>query len=167
MEQTARLMVPQLLLLLFVMLNMASIPLPYAGVIKANLVLMAVYYWAIYRPTLVPASLCFGIGMVMDIIGGFPLGLNAMVLVLVQWIVKDQRKFLMGQPYFVIWAAFGLVTVCASTLQWGLSGMPGMEWGPLLPVLGGIMISMLLFPFMTMILVFTHKILPVPPRTFQ
>ena len=167
MEDTARLMVPQILLLLLMFLNMASIPLPYAGTVKAHLVLMAVYYWSIYRLTLVPASWCFCIGLAMDVIGGPALGLNALVLVLIQWVVRDQRKFLMGQPYFVIWAAFGLVTLCALLMQWALSGLVGLQWIPLAPVMGSMMITMLLFPLVGMILLFTHRILPVPPRTYQ
>lgn len=164
-EQSARLAVPHLLLFALLILNMASIPLPYADSVKNHLVLMAVYYWAIYRPTLVPPFYCFAMGLAMDVLGGFPPGLNACVLVLLQWLVRDQRKFLMGQPFIVIWAAFGLVALTASLMQWGLIGLRGWQWTQPMPMVAGTMISLFLFPFITMLLVATHRMLPVPPRT--
>ena len=166
MENIVRLMVPQALLILLLFLNMASVPLPYAGLVKAHFVLMAVYYWSIYRPGLVPPFLCFALGLAMDVIGGAALGLNALVFILVQWIVRDQRRFLMGQPYIVIWAIFGLVALCATVLQWGLNGLAGgMQWPELLPVIAGTMVSLPLFPLVTLILVLTHRLLPMPPRS--
>lgn len=167
MEYTARLMVPQLLLFVLLLLNMASLPLPYADSVKKHLVLMAIYYWAIYRPTLIPPSVCFLAGLLMDVLGGFPPGLNALVLVLLQWIVRDQRKFLISQPYIVIWAVFGLVAASASVLQWALHGLHDMHWVALLPTLAGTAISLFLFPFVTLLLVCTHRFLPATGRGLQ
>lgn len=165
-----RLLVPQLLLALFLFLNVASLPLPpplpHADTVKAHLVLMAIYYWAIYRPTLVPPWQCFLVGLVMDILNHTTLGLNAIVLLIVQLLVRDQRKFLMGQPYIVIWAVYGLVAVCASCMQWGLHGLMEMRWVPIMPVLSGAAISLFLFPFVTILLVLTHRILPHGNRNF-
>ncbi len=167
-EHAARLLVPQILLIVLLLLNMASLPLPYADSIKTHFVLMAIYYWAIYRPTLIPPSLCFLIGLLMDVMGGFALGLNAMVLVIVQWLVRDQRKFLMGQPYIVIWAVFGLVALCSTLLQWALNGLSnGMQWPEPMPVIAGTMVSLFLFPLVTLVLVMAHRMLPTPSRSIQ
>ena len=166
-EHTARLMVPQALLFLFLLLSVASLPLPHANEVKNQLVLMAIFYWAIYRPTLVPPFFCFFLGLAMDVLGGFPLGLNACILVLLQWLVRDQRKSLVGQPFFVIWAVFGLVALSAALMQWGLIGLQNMSWAKPMPVVAGTVISLFLFPFITMLLVFTHRLLPVPPRTYS
>lgn len=159
-------MVPQALLFVLLLLNIASLPLPNADAVKAHLVLMAVYYWAIYRPTLIPPAFCFAIGLVIDLVAHLPMGLNAVVLLLVQWLVRDQRRFLMGQPYVVIWAVYGLVALSASMLQWVLYGVFNMHWAPVMPILSGALISLLLFPFVTMLLVFTHRLLPVESRVY-
>lgn len=165
-EQAARLLVPQGVLLLLLMLNMASLPVPYANGVKNQLVLMAVYYWAIYRPTLVPPLFCFLLGLTMDVLSGFPLGLNACVLVVIQWLVRDQRKFLIAQPYIVIWAVFGLVAFGAALMQWGLIGLRHLDWVDPLPILAGTMISLFLFPVITLLLAATHRFLPDPQRSF-
>ncbi len=99
-QSTARLAIPLILLGLMILLGLLSLPVPYAGSARPALVLMAVYYWAIYRPTLVPPFLCFAAGLLTDILSGMPLGLNALVLVIVQWIVRSQRRFLMGPDIY-------------------------------------------------------------------
>ena len=163
-ENAARLAVPQILLLLFVLLGFVPLPLPQIGAVRPLLVLMAVYYWSIYRPTLVPPALCFGVGLVMDILSGGALGLNALVLVAVQWIVRSQRRFLMGQPYAAIWAVFAVIVVLAAVALWGLYGLVHLHWTPFLPVVGAALLSLLLFPFVTLLFVAVHRILPVASR---
>lgn len=160
-----RFAVPQILLLLLMLLSLMSLPVPYAGAVKPMLVMMAVYYWAIYRPNLMPPWLCFIVGVIMDILGNMPPGINAFLLVAVQWLVRDQRRFLMGQPYFTIWAMFGLVLCAAAMTEWLLFGLV-YGWAPLMPVLATVLLSLFLFPFVSMLLIFTHRLLPPPPRSF-
>jgi rod shape-determining protein MreD len=165
-QDAARLAAPQVLLGLMVVLSVLSLPVPHAGEVRPSLVLMTVYYWAIYRPTLVPPALCFTVGLLLDILSGMPLGLNALTLVAVQWIVRDQRRFLMGQPYMAIWAVFGLVAMLTAGLQWGLYGLLHQAWTPLLPLAASVVFSLLLFPLVTLLLIFVHRLLPVASRAF-
>ena len=158
-------MVPHILLLFLLLLSFVSLPLPYLGASRPCLVLIFVYYWSIYRPTLVPPVLCFALGIAMDILSGGPLGLNALVLVAVQWVVRGQRRFLMGQPYTTTWAVFTVILVFSALAQWGLYGLAHMQWPLLTPVAGSVALSLLLFPFITFIFVMIHRILPVASRT--
>jgi rod shape-determining protein MreD len=144
-----------------------SLPLSSLDVVKPQLVIMGIYYWAIYRPTLVPPSFCFVIGLLLDLLSGMPPGMNALIFVLIQWIVRDQRRFLMGQPYVTIWAVFGLVAMASALMQWGLYGLVNMNWPAPAPVLLGVLVSMLLFPLVTLLLVLTHRILPVASRAYS
>ena len=164
-DNALRLAVPQVLLLFLLLLSFVSLPLPHVGVTRPYLVLMAVYYWSVYRPTLVPPVLCFVVGIVMDIISGGPLGLNALVLVIVQWIVRGQRRFLMGQPYTTTWAVFAVIVLISAVAQWGLYGLAQMQWPLFMPVAGSIFLSLLLFPFITLLFVIIHRILPVASRS--
>lgn len=163
-ENAARLAVPHLQLLLLLLLGFVSLPLPYLGAAQPFLVLMHVFYWSIYRPLLTPPPLCFAAGIVMDILSGNPLGLDAFILVMVQWIVRGQRRFLMGQPYTTTWAVFAVILAGAGTAQWGLYGLAHFQWPPFLPVAGSIGLSLFLYPFITYIFVLTHRILPVASR---
>ena len=127
---------------------------------------MAVYYWSIYRPTLMPPFLCFSVGLLLDILSGLPLGINAIIFTLVQWIVRDQRKFLMAQAYITTWAVFILVAAGAIFLQWGLYGLVSLQWSPVMPVLVSIAATILLFPVVTFLLILSHRILPVSKKSY-
>jgi rod shape-determining protein MreD len=38
----------------------------------------------------------------------------------VQWLTRTQRRFLLGQPFLMMWAGLALVAVGAGVLQWAL-----------------------------------------------
>src|SRR5207249_2690838 len=58
--------------------------------------LMAVYHWTIYRPDLLPPIGLFAIGLAQDLLGGAPVGIGALVLLLARAAV------LRGRRYFLI-----------------------------------------------------------------
>lgn len=165
-ENALRLMVPMLLFVVLFFLSVTALPVPGLGAVKPALMLMAVYYWSIYRPTLTPPFLCFAIGLLLDFMTGLPLGVNAIMLTLVQWIVRDQRKFLMGQAYFTIWAVFALVATLALLMQWGMYGVVNMVWSPLAPVMFSLLSTILLFPVVTLLLIGVHRILPATQKGY-
>lgn len=167
LENGIRLMVPLLLLGVLFLFSVTALPWSVMGAVKPQLVLVAIYYWAIYRPTLVPPYLCFAVGLMIDIISGLPLGLNAVVLTLVQLVVRNQRQFLMAQAYFTIWAVFVLVGFLALFLEWGMFGLAQMIWPPILPVMLSATTTVLLFPVVTFFLVLTHRILPITQTPYS
>src|SRR5262245_20541391 len=99
LESSARRLVPYSLMALLLVLGSVHLPFAAGTDVKAPLFLMGLYYWSIYRPTLIPPWLTFVCGILADLIGGLPIGLSAVIFVLVRWIVSDQRRFLMGQSF--------------------------------------------------------------------
>lgn len=164
-ENMLRLGVAQFVLALFLLLGFLTLPV--VDGVKPDFFLIALYYWAIYRPTIVPFTLCFGAGLVIDVLGNAPLGIHALIFILVRWMVSHQRRFLMGQPYAALWAVFGVITVLSTFIKWALFGMAQGSWGlPLNAVLSG-GLTIFLFPFATLLLVRIHKLLPVASRTMH
>lgn len=109
-------------LVIFVLLIVSTFPLPGAhfAEVRPAFVLMAVYYWTILWPGTFSYFLTFGTGIALDLLAGFPPGMNALPLVLVQWVTHRQRKFMLGQPFRVVWAGLVLVAVCTGALQWAM-----------------------------------------------
>jgi rod shape-determining protein MreD len=161
-ESNLRLAVPQMLLALFVVLSFLAVP--DGGGSEPYFVLMAIYYWAIYRPTLVPSYLCFGTGLLIDILSGAPLGLHALIFILMRWIISDQRRFLMGQSYITLWAVFCLIAALAAAIQWGVFGLLHMEWPFPTDAMISVGLSIFLFPFVTLLLIRVHRLLPVASK---
>jgi len=165
-DRLGRLLVPHLFLVVLMLVGLISYPLPYVGPVKPFFVLMPVYYWAIYRPTLMPSSYCFVIGLVVDLLAGTALGLHSFILVAVQWLARDQRRFLMGQTYIVIWLVYALVVFFAAASEWALVGLMYRAWSSPVPGAFSALFNIFLFPFVSLLLSATHRMLPVSSKTY-
>ncbi len=123
MDTWVRHLLPFTVTFLLLLLSVIPLHLPNYASIAPILPLMGVYYWAIYRPDLFPAWMAFLIGLVYDFLSGTPIGINALVLLLVQGVSAGQRKFFAGKSFLVAWWAFGLLAAGAIALSWMLSLM--------------------------------------------
>ena len=116
------------------------------GEIRPSFMVMAVYYWAIMCPPMLSPVAAFLSGGVFDLIIACPLGLNAMTLVVVQWVTRAQRRFLLGQPFLVMWAGLGFVSMGAGVLQWALVSLFNWTILPLEPTLMSALLTTAIFP---------------------
>jgi rod shape-determining protein MreD len=149
MDTWVRHLIPLAVTLLLLLLTAIPTRAPGFAGIAPMLPLMGVYYWAIYRPDLLPAWLAFLVGLLYDIIGGTPLGVNALVMLLVQGTAASQRKFFLGKSFAVAWWAFGLLTAGAVGLAWLLvSFIYGRAVDPL-PVIFEYLMTLSIFPVLT------------------
>lgn len=151
------------LVFLCLVLNLMALPYPFNGPVKVPLVLMCIYYWSVYRPSFMPAWLVFLLGLIMDIISGMPLGLNAFVYMVFQWITIRQRRVLTGQSFLVIWTGFTALLCGTFLLRWGLFGVL-FTAPPIKPFFITGALSLSLFPLVSLILHYGHKALPMPTR---
>ena len=85
--------------------------------------LMAVYYWTLYRPDLLPALSLFIIGVIQDLLSGGLPGATAIVLLLVRAILSSHRHYLVDRPFPFIWAGFTLLTGGAMLFLWALHSL--------------------------------------------
>lgn len=153
-------------ILLFLFLNIVSFSLPHAGDFKPYFLLMAVYYWSIYRPTLMPTAYTFALGLIMDLQTGLPVGLSALILVGIQMIVQSQRVFLMGQPYITVWIGFAVVAIINMIAQWLVISLFSLSLMPIISPIIAVAFSIVLFPLASLILLGVHRILPLPSGGF-
>ena len=86
--------------------------------VTPSLSIMAVYYWSIYRPDLLPAPAAFLIGLTQDVLSGGPAGMMALVLLLVHVLVVSQRRVFVGKSFLVGWWGFAIVASGAAGLSW-------------------------------------------------
>lgn len=155
-----RMAVPYLVLLVLFAFDFIYLPFPYVYAVEPAFFLMGLYYWAVYRPSLLPPTIVFAVGMLIDLLMMSPLGLNAFVYLLAYFFVRQQRRFLTGQSFFTFWIGFMLVCFGTAMLEWGAGGLAAFEWGPLEPICFNVVISFFLFPFVVLLLILVHKVLP-------
>ena len=141
-------------------LNLVNFAIPHAGDIRPLFLLMAIYYWAIFRPTLIPPVMAFAWGILFDMLAGLPVGMNALLFLIIQWVVRDQRLFLMGQSFMTLWLGFAVTALAYGIIQWLLFAVFSLSLPDYRPAAGTIVLSIGLFPLVSFLLVVTHRLLP-------
>jgi len=107
---------------------------------------MAIYYWSIYRPDKLPYAATFCLGLFQDLIVGTPLGMTALVLLLIQGTVASQRRFFHGKPFFVVWWGFSFVMPASAGFSWVISSIYLGGVVPPLPLITQTIFTVLLYP---------------------
>jgi len=149
MDTWLRHFVPFSVTLLLLLLTAVPSRFPGFAGITPMLPLMGVYYWAIYRPDLLPPWAAFGLGLLHDIVSGTPLGVNAMVLLLVQGVTVSQRRFFLAKTFLVAWWSFALLAGAAIGLSWLLVGLVNHQPLDPAPAMFEYLVTLGLFPLLT------------------
>ena len=149
-----------LLMFVLFLFNTISIATPISTTIDLPFIIMVIYYWAIYRPTLISPSLVFTVGICFDLLSGWPVGLNAFIFLLLRHVIVSQRLFLTGQPFTVVWIGFMMASLASLSMQWLLFGLTRLQWGSIESVILASFAAILLFPLIAVILHLSHKALP-------
>lgn len=144
-------------ILALVLLSAVPLQIAHLGEVRPVFMLMAVYYWTILRPSTPIAA--FFLGLLLDLLSDYPLGMNALVLVLAQVLTTHNRKFLLGQSFLVIWAGFALVALGAGISQWLLFCLYDLSLISAKPMLASTALSAFLFPVVVLPLAAVHRAL--------
>lgn len=147
-ENISKSAVPFLLTLVLLVICVLPTGLPHAGAVMPMLPLIAVYFWAAFRPELVPMPVSFVIGLLYDGMTGMPFGLSAAVFVAVHWLVTGHRRFIIGKSFGVVWLGFVIVAFLASILYWILASVFYLSWYTFQPVLFQLMITIAIYPLL-------------------
>ena len=159
-DKLARNLTPLVVSLLLVMFSVIPIHIPFYGPIAANVGVMAVFYWVVYRPELIPPLAAFLLGLWQDIMVGTPLGLNALILLVVQMALVAQRRFFQGKSFLVVWWAFAMIAFLAAMLGWMMTMALYTMWLSPTPAVFQLLLTVALYPFVTWILARTqHAVL--------
>ncbi|MDA1326378.1 MAG: rod shape-determining protein MreD [Proteobacteria bacterium] len=148
LDLLARNVLPAMLGVFLVLLSTIPFYIPGYGPMAANLVLMAVFYWAVHRPDLLSPFTVFLIGLLQDILVGMPPGMNAFVLLLVRTIAVSQGRVFRGRSFIILWWGFGMVAMASAFVVWGLSAVYVFSLIDPLPGLFQAGVTTALFPFL-------------------
>ncbi len=152
LEQFLRHAAPSLATFLLVLLSVTPLPIPSYGEVAPVLPMIAVYYWATHRPDLLPFSVVFVAGFLLDVLTGGPLGLHSFVFLICQFLVVTQRRLLVGQPFLFLWVGFVVVALLGAFLEWLAFGIYANDIQSLGPPLVSALITMALFPMISWLL---------------
>lgn len=162
LDNFARSLAPGVITLLLILLSVMPTKIPGWSHIAPPLMLMSVYYWAIYRPDLLPAAAVFVLGLLEDVLTGAPIGVHAFTMLTAYGLVVSQRRFFHGKSFGVVWWGFMLVAAGVMTLEWLL--MSALRGGPIdpQPALFALMLTAVVYPAAAALFIATHRVLPAP-----
>lgn len=121
LDHGARRLLPTLFCALVIVVLSAPLPIPGIAELMPAIVLTTVFFWSFWRPTGMPSLAVFLLGLFMDLVGFTPLGVSALLLLLVHGVGLYARFGLMRLPFLLVWGVFSLVALVACLLQWGLA----------------------------------------------
>lgn len=108
--------------------------------------LVAVYYWCIFKPRLMPVSVVFLLGLLQDILSGGPLGMMALLLILVRIFVVRQGSRFLEREFLFNWLVFIFVSLVFGLLSWVISSIYLKEAQNLWNVFGQSILTIAIFP---------------------
>lgn len=118
LDACARDLVPVTTTLALVIAGRVPLGIPGLASVAPWLPMIAVFYWALNRPDLMPPTAAFAIGLAEDILSGAPIGANAAVFVLLHAGLETQRGFLLNKPFAILWFGFAVAALAAALLVW-------------------------------------------------
>jgi rod shape-determining protein MreD len=152
-----RLFTPFVMTMAFAFLSVVPLSMPFDIAIAPSFTVMAVFYWTIYRPDLLPGVAVFAVGLTQDILTGGPLGLTALILLGVYGVVLNQRRVFLGKSFAVTWWGLTIVAAGAQAVSWTVSSALS---GRLLAVdqsVAQFALTFALFPLVVWLFIRTHR----------
>jgi len=122
LDQRVRHALPFVVTFLLILLVATPTRLPGFATIAPQLPLVAIYYWAIYRPDLLRPWMAFALGAVADIVGGTPVGISSLVFLAVIGVAGTQRRVL-GRSFLMAWWGFAMIGAGAVLLEWAMCSL--------------------------------------------
>ncbi len=156
LDEWARKFAPFAVTVILALIAVLRIPAPGFIDFAPMLPVIAVFYWSLYRPELLPPVAVFAIGLLVDSLSGTPLGVNALLLLAVCAFVRSQRLLLEPRGFVLHWFALAIVVVLFESLRWALMSLLGgtfLEVGPPAYRVG---LAIALYPFLSWLLLRVH-----------
>ena len=156
----ARMLTPSLIAGALVILGVLPLHIPSYSSVVPSLALMAVFYWSLHRPDLLPAVAVFLVGILYDILTGGPMGVQAFILLGAYWVTSSQRQLFLGKSFLVVWWGFMMIAATAAIVQWVLMSL---IFGTLivpLPAVFSFLQTVALYPLFAWIFVRVQRSLP-------
>jgi rod shape-determining protein MreD len=116
-----------------------------------------VYFWSLYRPASLPAPVVVPVGLLLGLLNLSPLGLWAVMLLVLQGVVLAVRRNLAPQPFLLTWLVFCCLAVAVSALSWLLQSLLDLKMLPAQPLLIEALFSVGLYPAVAGFFIRAHR----------
>jgi len=116
-----------------------------------------VFFWSLYRPQSMPAPIVAIIGVLLDLLGLTPIGLWAILLLILHGITVASRRRVVPQSFMVNWAVFIGLAAGLSCLGWLAETALTMHILPLRPLAAQIVTALAVYPALAGFFIRAHR----------
>ncbi|MBF0426519.1 MAG: rod shape-determining protein MreD [Magnetococcales bacterium] len=148
---------PALTLLLAIALQELALPWPGWHIFRPDLVLIALFYWRLYRPDRCGPGLAFASGLAVDSLTALPLGISAVTQIFVVLVVGRFGPRLRAADFLLLILVIGLLCVLEQLCQVAMLSLfqyPGIRW---LHLGGRALATALVAAPLVIILIWVHR----------
>ena len=156
----SRLLAPKIVAVLIVLASIVSVHLPGIGNIIPLFNIMMIYYWSIYRPELMPTWFVCLLGLFQDALYGTPLGMTALINLILRAVVLPQRRLFIKASYIVVWIGFLVFSLGIVLVSWILFSLYAQAIMPFREAFVQWVLSAALYSCIHWILNLVYSILP-------
>lgn len=126
--------------------------------------LTAVYYWSVFKPRLMPVSAVFLLGLLQDILSGAPLGMTALLLLVVRIFVIRQSSRFLEREFLFNWLVFIVVAIVFGLANWAVASIYLKESQNFWNSFGQSMMTIAIFPVVVLCLRWVRNMLVTENR---
>ncbi len=123
-----RLSIPAIVAFLFVLFSVLPLSFSPTTKIYLPLVFIIIYYFAVFRPSVLNVITVFFLGILTDLLLHAPFGLNAFFFVLVFFAANLGRSFLQEMSFNGLWISFSVLMLIIYILWYFVSCLIAKEW---------------------------------------
>jgi len=122
-------------MVMFLGLLLIGVPfgVPGQAELRPAYAMACVFFWSLYRPASVPAPVVAVTGLLLDLLGMSPLGMWAVLLLVLQGSTLAARRRLIPQGFLMTWLVFFAFASAASGLAWLLESVLELNMLPVAP----------------------------------
>ena len=138
--------------------------LPGQAELQGALALGCVFYWSLFRPLSMPPQLVFALGMLADLLGFGPIGIELLILLITHGLAMLWRRELARQGFLLVWLVFVAVAAGAGVLQWALNALLTFRLLAPEPVMFQATLAAGIYPLLAVALGRAHTTIAEPAR---
>ena len=124
-----------------------TVPVPLPKALVPDFVLMLVFVAAAFRTEVFPVWLCFLLGLLADLLGGTPPGMQAAAFTGVHAFASSQRPHLQLTQF--LWVGFFVAAAAIAGFRWALMSGYHQAWLDTGPMLTNLALTVLAFPIVS------------------
>jgi rod shape-determining protein MreD len=145
----------------FMLLGLFVIGMPFGFPGQAELrpvyAMACVFFWTLYRPASLPAPVVALTGLLLDLLGLSPIGLWAVLLLLLQAATDAARRRLIAQSFMRTWMIFVGLAAGLAALAWLSQSLLDLQLLPLSPVGVELLAAFGLYPALAGFFIRAHR----------